>query len=140
MFDGEFDDFFDLHDLLLQATDHVVGGIRYGFNFHEGYEGVDFGGQYFVQCVRVVPQCHPGVGLEIVDVNVFVDVDDIFPLRIDLYEHLFLPHGFNHFTDVGSGLLEMMELFAEHAHCGVEFISSGFEARQVGRPCVDLVG
>lgn len=44
MFDGQFDDFLDLFDLLIESSDHVVGGVRHFLNFHQGDKGIDLGG------------------------------------------------------------------------------------------------
>ena len=46
-FDGEFNDFFDFHDLLFVSTNHIICGVGQGFNFLEGDKWVDLGGQYF---------------------------------------------------------------------------------------------
>mmetsp|Transcript_1718 Transcript_1718/g.3778 ORF Transcript_1718/g.3778 Transcript_1718/m.3778 type:complete len:252 (+) Transcript_1718:69-824(+) len=44
VFDREFDDFFDFHDLFFEAADHVVSGVGDCFDFHEGDERVDLRG------------------------------------------------------------------------------------------------
>lgn len=41
MFDGEFDDFFNFFDLLVQASNHVIGGIWHFFDLHERNERID---------------------------------------------------------------------------------------------------
>ena len=49
MFDGEFNDFFDFFHLLVESSDHVVGGVWYFLDLHEGDEWVDFSGEHFMQ-------------------------------------------------------------------------------------------
>ena len=49
VFDGEFNDFFDFFHLLVEPSDHVVGGVWYFLDLHEGDEWVHFGGEHFMQ-------------------------------------------------------------------------------------------
>ena len=56
MFDGQFDDFFDLFDLFVETADHLVCRVGNFLNHHQRDEGVDFVGQYFVEGVRVVTE------------------------------------------------------------------------------------
>lgn len=92
-----------------------------------------------MQRVRIVTKGHPCIRLEVINVNILIDVDDILSLRVDLDEHLLLAHGLDDLADVGAGLLEVVELLAEHADRGVEFVAAGFEAGEVRCAGVDLV-
>jgi hypothetical protein len=51
--DGEFDDFLHFLHLLVESSDHVVGGVGNLLDLHEGDEGVDLGGENFMQNVVV---------------------------------------------------------------------------------------
>jgi hypothetical protein len=93
-----------------------------------------------MQAVRIVPERHASVGLQVVDVDILVNVHDVLPLGVDFNEYLLLSHGFDDLADVGAGFLEVMEFLAEHSDGGVEFVAAGFETGEVGGSGVDLVG
>ncbi len=82
--------------------------------------------------VRIILERDAGVGLEVVNVNVLVDVDDVFSLRVDFDKDLLLTHLFDDFSNVRAWFLEVVEFFAQHADFGVEGVAVGFEALQVG--------
>ena len=44
VFEAELNHFFDLFDLLVQTTNHVVGAVGDLFDHHEGDEGIDLAG------------------------------------------------------------------------------------------------
>ncbi len=64
----------DLFDLLVEAADHLVGGVRDLLHHHEGDERVHLVGQDLVERVAVVTQSHSTVRGHVVDVDVLVDV------------------------------------------------------------------
>jgi len=53
VFDGEFDDFLDLLDLLVESSDHFVRGVRDLLDHHEGDERIDLVGEDLVEFVGV---------------------------------------------------------------------------------------
>lgn len=53
MFDGQFDNLLDLFDLLIESSDHVVGRIWDFFNFHEGDQRVNFGGEHLMENIVI---------------------------------------------------------------------------------------
>lgn len=76
VFDGQFDDLLDLLDLLVESSDHLVGGVRYLLDHHERDERIDLVGEDLVEFVRVGTESDAEVGSEEVDVDVWVKVDD----------------------------------------------------------------
>ena len=88
--------------------------------------------------VGIILECDAGVGFEIVDVNIFINVDYVFSLWIDFDKDLLLAHLFDYFSDVRSWFLEVVEFFAEHADFGVECVAVCFEALEVS--CAFLYG
>jgi len=60
--DGQLDHFLDLLDLLVQAADHLVGGVGHLLHHHQGHQRVHLVGQDLVQRVAVVAQRHAAVG------------------------------------------------------------------------------
>ena len=88
--------------------------------------------------VGIILECNAGVGFEVVDINVFINVDYVFTLWVDFNKDLLLAHLFDYFSDVGSWFLEVVEFFAEHADFGVECVAVCFEALEVS--CAFLYG
>mmetsp|Transcript_13197 Transcript_13197/g.33484 ORF Transcript_13197/g.33484 Transcript_13197/m.33484 type:complete len:417 (-) Transcript_13197:74-1324(-) len=129
--DGELDDLLDLLDLLVEAADHFVGGVRDLFDAHEGDEGVDLGGEDAVEGVGVVAEGHAGRGGDGVDVDGFVDVDDVFALGVDLDENLLLGHHLDDLADVGAGLVEKDQLLSKVSDSRVELVALRLEAAEV---------
>jgi len=91
-----------------------------------------------VYSVGIILECNAGVGFEVVDINVFINVDYVFTLWVDFNKDLLLAHLFDYFSDVGSWFLEVVEFFAEHADFGVECVAVCFEALEVS--CAFLYG
>ena len=133
MFDGELDDLLDFHHLLLEAADHVVGGVGHGLDLHEADEGVDLGREDLVQRVGIVPHGDTSVGLEVVDVDPLVEINDVFALGIDLHQDLLLAHLLDDLADVRAGLLQVIQLLPKHPDLGVQLIPPGLEPLEVGR-------
>lgn len=61
MLDGQLNHFFDLLDLLVQAANHLIGGVWHLLHHHEGHQGVHLVGQDLVQGVAVISQSHAAV-------------------------------------------------------------------------------
>ena len=76
VFEAEFDHFFDLLDLLVEAADHVVRGVGHFLDHHEGDEGVDGGGEEGGEFVGVGEEGDSFAGGEFGDVYAFCHVDD----------------------------------------------------------------
>ena len=93
-----------------------------------------------MQRIRIIPQCHPGIGLQVVNINILINFHHVLPLGIDFHQHLLLPHGFDNLADVTARFLEVMQFFAEHPNSGVELIAAGLETGEIGGAGVDLVG
>ena len=74
--EAELDDFFDFFDLLRQAADHVVGAVWDFFDHHEGDEGVDAGGERFLELVGVGEEGDAFADGEFGDVDGVGDVND----------------------------------------------------------------
>ncbi len=53
VFESELDDLLDFLDLLVQATNHVVGAVGYLLDHHEGDERVDGGWEHLLELIRV---------------------------------------------------------------------------------------
>ena len=81
--------------------------------------------------IGIIFERHAGVGFEIINVDIFVNVDNVFSFRVDFDENLFLAHWFDNFSNIGSGFLEVVEFFPEHADFGVEGIAVCFETLEV---------
>lgn len=58
MFDRQLNHFLDLFDLLIQATNHFIGGVRHLLHHHEGYQRVHLVGKDLMEGVAVVTQSH----------------------------------------------------------------------------------
>lgn len=67
--------------------------------------------------VRIVPQCHPDGGCALRDVNVFVNVHHILPLRMHLHQDLVLPHHLHNLPNIRSRLLQQLELLPKKTDC-----------------------
>mmetsp|Transcript_2966 Transcript_2966/g.5482 ORF Transcript_2966/g.5482 Transcript_2966/m.5482 type:complete len:378 (-) Transcript_2966:7-1140(-) len=137
MLNGKFNDFLNFHDLFFQTPNHVVGGIGYGFDLHQAHERIDLGGKDLVQSVRIVAKCHTRIGFERMNVNILVQIDDVLSLGINFDQHLGLSHLFHHFSHVTPRLLQVVELFAQHAHLGIQLIATSLEALQIGKAFLD---
>merc|ERR1719370_2163477 len=79
MFNWQFNHLLNLLDLLVQAADHLIRGVWHLLHHHQAHQGVHLVWQNLVQGVAVVPQCHPAVGGDIINVNVLVDIYDPSP-------------------------------------------------------------
>ena len=113
---------FNFFDLLVEAADHLVGGVRHLLHHHQAHKGVHLVWQDLVQGVAVIPQRHPAVGSDVIDVNILVDVDDKLSLGVNLHEHLLLVHGLHHLANVAALLLKMLKLLTKHSHLGVQLV------------------
>ena len=76
VFEAKFDDFLDLLDLFVQATNHVVCAIRYLLDHHEGDKWVDRGWEEGRKLVGIAEEGDTLAGCEFRDVDVFGNVDD----------------------------------------------------------------
>lgn len=81
--------------------------------------------------IRIILERDSDIRFEIINVDILINIDDVFSFWVDFDEDLLLTHLFNDFADVGAGFLEMVEFFAEHADFGVEGVTVGFEALKV---------
>ena len=59
MLNWKLNNLFDLLDLLVKTSHHLIGGVRHLLHHHEGHEGVHLVGQDLVQRVAVVTQSNP---------------------------------------------------------------------------------
>jgi hypothetical protein len=84
MFDGEFDDFLHLLDLLVKSSNHVVGGVWNFFYLHEGDERVNLGGEDLVEDVVVGTDCNSQVWLDVLDLDGLVQVDNVLAFMAKL--------------------------------------------------------
>ena len=65
VFDGQFDNFFDFLDLLVESSDHVIGRIWHFLNLHQRDERVNLGGQDSMQDVVIGSDCYSEVGFDV---------------------------------------------------------------------------
>ena len=84
--------FFDLLDLLVKATNHVVGAVRNLLDLHEADQGVNLGGQKQVESVAVIAQRHSGASRDFGNVNVLMKVHNILALWMHLDKDLVFAH------------------------------------------------
>lgn len=70
-----------------------------------------------MQSVTLVAESNPGIGCDVIDVDVLVDVDDEFSFGMDFDQNLLLVHRLHHLANVGTLLLEKLELFSQHSYC-----------------------
>jgi len=121
MLDREFDDFLDLLDLLVEASDHFVRAIGNLFDHHKRDKGVDLVGEDLVEGIRIRTEGDAERRFELGNVNGRVDIDNyvvsdtfcnakvikrtIFAFWLDLDEYLGLAHDFHDFSDITSGLV-----------------------------------
>merc|ERR1719220_3384143 len=131
MFHWQLNHLFNLLDLLVEAANHLVGGVRHLLHHHEAHQGVHLVWQNLVQGVAVIPQCHPAVGGDVIDVNVLVDIDDKLALRVNLHQHLLLVHWLHHLDNIAALLLKVLELLAKHSHLGVQLVPLGLEPAHI---------
>ena len=82
--DGKFNDLLDLLNLLIKSSDHIVGGIWHFLYLHEGNKRIDLCWQNFVQNVVIGPDCDSEVGLDVLNFDGLVNVDDVLPLVAQL--------------------------------------------------------
>lgn len=61
MLDWQLNHFLDLLDLLVQATNHLIGGVRHFLHHHEGDQRVHLVGQDLMKGVAVIAQCHAAI-------------------------------------------------------------------------------
>jgi len=112
MFDGQLNDFFDLLDLLVYTSNHLVCAVRGFLHTHELNQGVNLARQDFVEHVAVALERNACVGLAIINRNVLVNVDDILTLLTNLHQNFLLAHGLDHLTAVGGWLQQHVQLLA----------------------------
>ena len=67
--------------------------------------------------VGVVSESYSSPCCHLANVNVFVQVDDVFALWVDLHQHFVLAHQLDDLTDVGTGLLKELQLLTKHSNC-----------------------
>merc|ERR1719162_2325309 len=91
--DWKLDDFFDLLDLFVDASNHLVGTIRSLLDAHELDEWVNLARQNLVQHIAVAAESNASIGLAVFNVDILVDVNHILALLSNLDEHLLLAHG-----------------------------------------------
>lgn len=61
----------------------------------------------------------------------------VFPLWLNLDEHLLLAHHLDHLTDITSRLLQQLELLTQQPHARIQRIPLGLESSEVLRSLVD---
>ena len=76
-----------------------------------------------MQGVAVIPQRHSAVGRHVVNVDILVDVNDEFALRVDLDEDLLLVHGLDDLPDIAALFLQQLQLLSQKAHCKRDGVS-----------------
>ena len=131
MFDRQLNNLLDLLDLLVQASNLVVGRVRDLFHHHERNERVDLVGQDLVQLVAIVPQRDAHRRRELVDVDCRVDVRHVFALGVNLDEDLFPAHKLDDLADVRAGLLQQLQLLTQHPYLGIELVALSLETADV---------
>jgi len=83
---------FDLLDLLIKTTNHVIRAIWNLLHLHETDQGIHLGRQQQVQRVAIVTQGNSSTSSNFVDVNVLVKVHHVLALRVDLNQNLVFAH------------------------------------------------
>lgn len=76
MFEAQLDDLFDLLDLLIQTTNHVVSAVWDLFDHHEGYERVDGRGEHLFEFVGVREERYALACCELGDVDRVGNIDN----------------------------------------------------------------
>ena len=66
--------------------------------------------------VAIIAQRHTRVRCALRDLNVLVDVDNVFALGPNLHQHLVLAHLLHHLTYIRAWLLKQRQLLPQHAH------------------------
>jgi hypothetical protein len=105
--------FIKLHPVFLPEQ----GGQVLKEEGNAGKEGPDLSEKRNAYLVRVVPQCHPDGWCALCDVNVFVNVHHILPLRMHLHQDLVLPHHLHNLPNIRSRLLQQLELLPKKTDC-----------------------
>lgn len=101
---------FDFLDLLVQTTDHFIGGIWNFLNTHQAHERVDLVGQNFVQHIRVMLQSHASGSGALSRLDVFSEINNIFALRLNLH------HMSEGQKEESTTNLDQDTIFAHHLH------------------------
>ena len=96
-----------------------------------------FVGQDFVESVAVIPERDSAVGSHIVDVNVLVKIHNKLALGMDLHQDLLLVHGLDHLAHVAALLLQVLQLFPQHSHLGIQLISLSLQVNIIRYDQID---
>jgi hypothetical protein len=130
--DRKFDDFFNFSDLLLQASNHVIGGIRYFFDFHQTYKWVDHAWEHFVEgTLSSCTEGHSCVWHQGVNINFSIDINYDLAVSVLLNQALLLRHHFRDLSYLGSGLQKHVELLLQVLNHEVHFVTLSLETAQV---------
>mmetsp|Transcript_14257 Transcript_14257/g.38666 ORF Transcript_14257/g.38666 Transcript_14257/m.38666 type:complete len:215 (+) Transcript_14257:983-1627(+) len=129
--EGQLNHLFDLLDLLISSSNHVIGGVRHVLHLHEADQGVHLGGEQKVQGVAVVFQGNTSASRQLRHFNVLVDVHHVLALGVRLHEHLVLAHDLDDLPHIGSRLLQQLQLLPQQTDLRVQLIPLGFQPLQV---------
>ena len=83
---------FDLLDLLIKTTNHVICAIWNLLHLHEADQGIHLGRQQQMQRVAIVTQGNSSTSSNFVDVNVLVQVHHVLALRVNLDQNFVFAH------------------------------------------------
>jgi hypothetical protein len=81
---GQLHHLFDLFDLLVQPTHHVIRAVRHLLHLHQAHQRVNLGRQLHVQRVRVVAQRNSCRWLDRGDVDGLVALYHVLSFRVHL--------------------------------------------------------
>mmetsp|Transcript_15463 Transcript_15463/g.58588 ORF Transcript_15463/g.58588 Transcript_15463/m.58588 type:complete len:439 (+) Transcript_15463:3359-4675(+) len=129
--DRELDHLLHLLDLLAQAADHVVRGVRDLLHPHQTDERVHLAGEDAVQGVAVGAERHARVGNAVADLERLLHLDDVLAVRPDLDQNPVLAHLLHDLANVARRLLQLEQLLSKQPNLGVDLVALGLQAAQV---------
>mmetsp|Transcript_118873 Transcript_118873/g.236855 ORF Transcript_118873/g.236855 Transcript_118873/m.236855 type:complete len:263 (+) Transcript_118873:616-1404(+) len=131
MLDRQFNHFFNLFDLFINTSDHLIGAVRRFFHAHQLHKWVHLARQNFVKNIAVAAQSNACIRLAVFNVNVFVNVHHIFALLANLYQHFVFPHGFDNFAAVGGRFQKHVQFFTEETYTAIQLVPLCFQTALV---------
>lgn len=75
---------FDLFDLLIKPTNHIISRVRNFFNFHEVDQRINFAWQDQMKNIAVIAESNSSWRGNLCDINTFINVNNVLPLRMNL--------------------------------------------------------
>jgi hypothetical protein len=75
---------FNLFNLLVKTTNHIIGGIRNLFNLHKVNQWIDFAGQDKMKNIAATFEGNPCRRRDFCNINTFINIYNVFAFWVYL--------------------------------------------------------